>query len=172
MDALSKIKDRAVRFEHKNNKYGLHYLIGVDKNDDQITEIDGYNHYCDDCIDSVFNEYTEKIKHSPDEIEFSRPDMIEEIVRVQLIEEGSAERDDFCYCDNCGKLISTVGVLHTFTQEIEHWLSDDVSVDINCLTDTECFILNNLIDNASEKYPDLISDLKQKISGTAEKKPR
>lgn len=164
MDIFNEIKIRAEKFEDNNDKYGLNYLIGVDQDDDQVTEIDGHNSYCDDCIDKVVDEYQLKLKQSPNELDYGcSEERFKDVIKILMTEESCPERDDFCYCDNCGNLISTVGVLHTFSQEIDHWLDDDVSVDLNELEDRDCFILNELIENAVSDWPELISKLKRKI---------
>lgn len=163
-EILSKIKIRAKNFEDNNDKYGLHYLIGADDNDNQVTEVDGHNSYCDDCINEVVTEYNNKLKNSPNKIGYGcSEETFKYVVKILMTEESSPERDDFCYCDNCGRLISTVGVLHTFSQEIEHWLDADTSVNFNELEDQDCFIINELIENAIDEYPELIKNLKTKI---------
>lgn len=162
MEIFNIIKHRAEKFETENNKYNLHYLIGVDEHNNQVTEINGDNSYCNDCVDEVLKEYNKKLKETPYELDFNCTDEeFNNVKEILITEEGSPEKDDFCICENCHRLISTVNVLHTFTQEIDHWLESDVSIDLNDLKDEDCFILNELIENAD--YPELISQLKNKI---------
>ena len=63
-----------------------------------------------------------------------------------LWEEYNPESDDFVRCENCGHLIET-GVLHTYTGEIDYWLSDEVSLEIDKLSNINCYIISELIKN-------------------------
>ena len=162
MEPLKEITERAKKFEENGLKYGLFYLIAVDKEEDQVCEVDGEYSYCEDCIEEVVKEYNDKLKTGKTEdFEFNCYDEeIPLIQKIMFIEESSPERDDFLYCEKCGDLIYT-SVLNTLPQELEYWLDEEVSVNLADLKNYECYIIKELFD--CKKHPELLSQLREKI---------
>jgi len=62
-----------------------------------------------------------------------------------MICERSPERDDFETCDECCEMISTV-VIHTLTQEIDHYLGENLK--ISELTNSDCYHIKKILEDS------------------------
>jgi hypothetical protein len=166
MKYLEILEQKASEHEEKEMCWSLNYLLGFDKDGDSC-EINGSESYCDDCISEKVNEIQNLLqekgsKHIHEEFDCSRSDVV--FVEIGYSEESSPESDDFETCYDCGKSIHT-GVLHTFDQELEHYLSDSENLKIFDLSNCDCFRINELITNEDsiERHPDLVKKLKLKL---------
>ena len=142
----------------------LHYLIGEDKYEDQVCEIDGSESYCSDCIEHVVKERNEELKRIGYDEFYKIHDCSnsQKFKQVSYSTESSPERDDFELCENCGCEID-VAVLFTFDQEIEHWIDQDIDPDI--ISDQDAYRIYECITSldAIERHPKSVEKLKEKI---------
>ena len=101
-------------------------------------------------------------KHIHKEFDCSREDIV--FTEIGCSEESCPESDDFEICYNCGKSIHT-SVLHTFDQELEHYLSEDQILKVPDLSNCDCFRINELInsEDSIERHPKLVEKLKLKL---------
>ena len=120
----------------------------------------GYsNDYINVC--TSVNAFNKKLKNNREELDINCDDSdYKNVKKIVMRCESSPERDDFLNCDNCGSLI-LVGVLHSYIQEIEHYLSDGENLHIKHLSNDDCYRIHELIQCAD--YPELIEKLKLKI---------
>lgn len=138
MKAFDTIKNKGEHFQGST----LHYLIGVDRYGDHVCEVDGSESCCSDCIEKIVserNEELEKIGYSS----FSKVhdcSSDQEFEELRYSTEYSPERDDFEVCENCGAEID-VGVLFTFSQEIDHWIGEisDNLFDVDAISDQDAY---------------------------------
>lgn len=155
------IEDKHDKFYENELKSDLYYAVALDKNDDQIGEVFGHCSYCENCKDEAKKEFNKKLKKNREELDINCDDSdYKNVKKIVMRCESSPERDDFLNCDNCGSLI-LVGVLHSYTQEIEHYLSDGENLHIKHLSNDDCYRIHELIQCAD--YPELIEKLKLKI---------
>jgi hypothetical protein len=166
MNYLELLEKKASEHEEKEMCWSLNYLVGYGADRD-FCEINGSESYCDDCIDNKIEEIqlllTEKgSKYIHDEFDCSRDDI--DLTEISYMEESSPETDNFETCYNCGKSIHT-GVLHTLSQEIEHYLDDSENLKIADLSNQDCFRIKELTqsEDSFERHPELVEKLKQKL---------
>jgi len=160
------IKNRADKFYNKGLKMDLNYLVAYGANGER-SEINGYESYCEDCINDKMDEIQSVFETGGSEAIFQNYDVNSdefEITEILFSEESSPEKDSFETCESCGCLIRT-SVFHTFSQELEHYLSDDLSVNVKKLSDEDCYRINEIIfsQDSIEKYPKLVKKLRKKI---------
>ena len=142
---------------------GKYYMIGLDADGNYCGEIDPTDSYCFECAKTRVFELNEEIQRYGYEL-FSKkhdcPDM--EIASISYAEESSPEDDDFLTCDSCGSEID-VGVLFTYADELEYWISE--LVDIDDLTPQDAYRINTCLTSseAKERYPKLVEMLREKI---------
>ncbi|MBN8824414.1 MULTISPECIES: hypothetical protein [unclassified Spirosoma] len=93
----------------------LYYPVFIDADGDQIEEVqdDEYGSLCESCV-------TWGLMHFAQQQKKGKYDDIEGLHHIQLWQESSPEHCDFVSCGHCGEYID-VSVLHTFSQEIDHW---------------------------------------------------
>ena len=155
------IEDKHDKFYENELKSDLYYAVALDKNDDQIGEVFGHCSFCEDCKDEAKKDFNKMLKKNRNELDINCDDSdYKNVKRIVMHCETSPERDDFLNCENCGSLID-VGVLHTFSQEIEHYLSNNQNLHIKHLSNDDCYRIHKLIQDAD--YPKLIEKLKAKI---------
>lgn len=155
METLEKLYQKANLYTPKQ---GLYYAVALDKNNNYLGEILTGDSYCKDCIIEAKEVLNKILKDNPNEFYFTGN--INEVDKIVLWEEYSPESDDFVRCENCDDLIET-GVLHTYTGEIDYWLSDEVSLEIDKLSNINCYIISELIKNHPQA--ELIDKLKEKL---------
>lgn len=95
-------------------KQGLNYAVLVDKHGSQIEE-PSENECCDDCLSVMKAAFERRFQDG----DFK---WCKKATAIEVFEQYSPESDDFTSCTICGEIIET-GVLHTFSQEAEHWLT-------------------------------------------------
>lgn len=160
MSNIEILKEKCIDFR---GEY-LCYLIGLDEDGDQICEIDGSESYCPNCIKKVVSEYNEKLARDYDIFRNNHDfnGCEDKVCKVDYATESNPEKDDFCICDKCGCEID-VGVLFTFSQEIDHWL--DADINLNDISDQDAYRLYMCIESedAKEKHPELTIKLREKI---------
>lgn len=155
------IEKKHDEFYENELKMDLWYVVALNKNDDQLGEVFGHCSYCEDCKDEAKKEFNKILKKNREKLDINCDDSdYKNVKKIVMRCESSPERDDFLICDNCGSLI-LVGVLHTYSQEIEHYLSDGKNLHIKHLSNDDCYRIHELIQDAD--YPELIKKLKQKI---------
>lgn len=158
MNALKIIKEKGDNF----NGEKLCYLIGKCKGR-FVGEINGSDSYCPKCIDSIIKGMQDKL----DKIGFKEFQKIYDCPESLIDEigygvESMPESDDFCTCENCECELQ-VGVLFTFSQEIDHWIEQAKSnnIDLNALSDSDAYRINGCItsEDALEKHPKEVKEL-------------
>ena len=155
------IEDKHDKFYKNELKSDLYYAVALDKNYDIIGEVFGHCGFCENCKDKAKKGYNKMLKKNRKELDINCDySEYKNVKRIVMHRENSPERDDFFNCENCGSLIS-VGVLHTFSQEIEHYLSNDKNLHIKNLSNDDCYRIHELIQDSD--YTDLIEKLKIKI---------
>ena len=166
MNYFEILEQKASEHEEKEMCWSLHYLVGFDEDGDSC-EINGSESYCDDCISEKIDEIQKLLeekgsKHIHKEFDCSREDIV--FTEIGCSEESCPESDDFEICYNCGKSIHT-SVLHTFDQELEHYLSEDQILKVPDLSNCDCFRINELInsEDSIERHPKLVEKLKLKL---------
>lgn len=166
MNYFEILEKKASEHEEKEMCWQLNYIVGFDEDGDSC-EINGSESYCDDCISKKIEE-TQKLleekgsKHIHKEFDCSREDVV--FTKIGYSEESYPESDDFETCYNCGKSIHT-GVLHTFDQELEHYLNEDQILKVYDLSNCDCYRINELINSKDsiERHPELVEKLKLKL---------
>lgn len=164
MKAFDIIKGKGDGFEGSD----LNYLIGVDSCGDHVCEINGSESYCSECIDKIVSEMNEELIR----IGFDAFSKVHdcstdsEFCEVSYSTESLPERDDFESCQSCGCEID-VGVLFTFSQEIDHWIEElrDNIFDINAISDRDAYRIYTCItsEDALERHPKEVQKLKELI---------
>lgn len=163
MKAFDIIKEKGEYF------YGtsLCYLVGLE-NGDEICEIDGSEHYCPECIDSIVKERNEELNRIGYLNFINVHDCSSNITfdNIGYSIQSLPEDDDFCICDNCGCEIQ-VGVLFTFNQEILYWIDQfkNNSLDIGLLSEQDAYHIYTCItsEDAKDNYPSEVKELKDLI---------
>lgn len=142
----------------------LHYLIGEDEFENQVCEIDGSESYCSDCIDKIVKERNKELKRIGYERFYKTHDCSSQsgFKNVSYSTESSPKKDDFELCENCACEIK-VSVLFTFDQEIEHWIDQDIDLEI--ISDQDAYRIYECITSldAIQKHPKSVKKLKEKI---------
>jgi hypothetical protein len=164
MKAFDIIKNKGEYFQGSS----LHYLIGVDGCGDQVCEVDGSESYCSDCIEKIVSERNEELKKkgysSFSKVHDCSGD--QEFEEIRYSTEYSPEDDDFELCENCGAEID-VGVLFTFSQEIDHWIGEisDNLFDIDVISDQDAYRIYTCLTSldALEKHPNKVQKLRNLI---------
>ena len=157
------IEEKHDKFYETELKEDLYYAVALDKNDDILGEVCGYESYCEDCKEKARKNFNKLRRENVNQLDINCDDSdYKNVKKIVMHSEFSPEKDDFTNCEMCGSLIN-VGVLHTFSQEIEHYLSEDKNLHIKHLKNDDFYRLHLLIEEANDKYPDLIEKLKLKI---------
>lgn len=163
MNAFDIIESKGQYF----NGSSLHYLIGLDENDSQVCEIDGES-YCSTCIDKVVAERNEELKRIGYSSFINTHDCSsdEVFVKVGYATESSPEKDDFEFCENCGAEID-VGVLFTYSDEIEYWIEEisHKDFDIEVISEEHAYRIYTCLTSldAKEKHPNKVNQLRTLI---------
>ena len=166
MNYLTLLESKADEHEEKETCWSLNYLVGFDESGDHC-EINGSEAYCDDCISKKVDEIQSLLRdkgseHIHEEYDCSQYDIV--LTEIGSMEESSPETDGFETCYSCGKSIHT-GVLHTCSQEFDHYLSDSENLNVANLSNCDCFRIRELTQSldAVERHPDLVDKLKHKL---------
>lgn len=155
------IEEKYNKFYKNELKQYLYYAVALDKNDDILGEVCGYDSYCEDCKEKARKKFNKLRRENVNQLDINCDESdYKNVKKIVMHCEYSPERSDFTNCEICGSLIN-VGVLHTFSQEIEHYLSDDINLHIKYLSDDDCYRIYLLIEESS--YHELIEKLKDKI---------
>ncbi|MGK6342896.1 hypothetical protein ACMGDK_11690 [Chryseobacterium sp. DT-3] len=154
------IEEKHDEFYQKEIKMDLYYAMALDKDGEHLGEVNGHESYCEDCREKARKYFNKMLRKNRSELDINCSDEYVKLAKeIVMFCEGSPERDDFLNCEECGSLIS-VGVLHTFDQEIDHYLSEDTNLHIKHLTNDDCYRIHELFDS---RYTEKIELLKQKI---------
>ena len=157
------IEKKHDEFYENELKQDLYYAVALDKYDDILGEVRGYESYCEDCKEKARKNFNKLMRENVNLLDINCDDSdYKNVKKIVMHREHSPEKDDFTNCENCGSLIN-VGVLHAYSQEIEHYLSEDENLHIKHLKNDDFYRLHLLIEEANDKYPDLIEKLKLKI---------
>lgn len=119
---------------------GVYYLV-----DEDYHESEDYN-----CNDYCFKCATKEAQKA--------------VLYVQ--EESSPEKEDFCICDGCGKIIET-SIIWT-EQEMEHWLDNLEKEDLK--RKTICYELMKVLEpnyGAFEKFPKHVEQIANRVLSLA-----
>lgn len=155
------IEEKHNKFSENELKQDLNYAVALDKNNDILGEVNGYESYCEDCKEKARKNFNKLRRDNVNQLDINCDDSdYKNVKKIVMHSESSPEKDDFTNCEMCGSLIN-VGVLHTLSQEIEHYLSDDINLHIKHLSDDDCYRIHLLIEDSS--YHELIEKLKDKI---------
>lgn len=115
---------------------GVYYLVDEDHN-----ESDDYN-----CNDYCFKCATKEAKK----------------VGLHVQQESSPEKEDFCICDGCGKIIET-SIIWT-KQEMEHWLDNLEKEDLK--KKSICYELMKVLEpnyGAFEKFAEQVTEIARRV---------
>lgn len=108
--AIGILSEKAAQYSPKSE---LWYVCYINKDELQVEE-PGDNEFCENCkevgLDGISNLFVDKGHRNS------------AVVGVKLFMDSCPEKDDFVTCCNCGHYITT-SVLHTFSNEADHWLS-------------------------------------------------
>ena len=155
------IEEKHDKFYETELKQDLYYAVALDKDDDILGEVCGYESYCEDCKEKARKNFNKLMRENVNLLDINCDDSdYKNVKKIVMHREHSPEKDDFTNCENCGSLIN-VGVLHAYSQEIEHYLSDGENLHIKHLSNDDCYRIHELIQCAD--YPELIEKLKLKI---------
>ena len=121
MNAFDTIKHRGENFQGSR----LYYLKGIDESGFTDCEVDGSESYCSKCIKKIVSERNEELKRIGYAAFFKAHDCSndEKFDEIGAVIESCPEYDDFRQCENCGAELE-VGVLFTFSQEIDYWIGE------------------------------------------------
>ena len=160
------IKNRANKFYNNGLKMDLNYLVAYGANGER-SEINSCESYCEDCINEKMDGIQSVFEIGGSEAIFQNYDVNSdkfEITEILFSEESCPEKDGFENCEKCGSLIR-VSILHTFSDELEYYLSDDKSVKLKELSNEDCYRINEIIfsQDSIERHPKLVKKLRKKI---------
>ena len=157
------IEEKHNKFYENELKQDLNYAVALDKNNDILGEVNGHESYCEDCKEKARKKFNRLRREDINLLDINCDESDYKNVKIIVMHsESSPEKDDFTNCEMCGSLIN-VDVLHAYSQEIEHYLSEDKNLHIKHLKNDDFYRLHLLIEEANDKYPDLIEKLKLKI---------
>ena len=164
MKAFDIIKHKGENFQGSN----LYYLEGVDKHGDQVCEVDGCESYCSECHKKIALERNEELTRIGYAAFFKAHDCSneQEFEKIGTAIESCPEYDDFRQCENCGAELE-VGVLFTFSDEIDHWIGEieDNNLSIDELSEQDAYLIYTCITSkdAFEKHPKEVTKLRSLI---------
>lgn len=114
----------------------------------------------------VDEEYHESDKYSPNDYCYKCASKIAKKEGLKVEYESSPEKEDFCLCDSCGKILQAA-ILWT-EQEMEHWLTylrkEDLKNKRCCYELMEIF---HPIYGAYEKFPNEVEKIAHRVMSLA-----
>ncbi len=156
--AAAIVKESASLYSPKGR---LYFPVAIDRQGNEIQEIesDEQDTVCEDCYAETVRWFRAQRKAGTFNYQCS------DLAGIQLNEHTSPETDDFKYCGFCQEIIYT-GVLHTFSQEIDHWIEvdvDDFPRQMNFPKDA--WLVHELLTSADaqQRHPDELEILAHKI---------
>lgn len=133
---------------YKNEiKLDLYYAVAYNADNDYMGEVNGYHSYCGDCKLNAYDELNNQLNEDRNELDIDIDEsQYKDVEVIKMICESSPERDDFELCTGCGDMIYT-GILHTFTQEIDHYLTENLK--ISNLSNSDCYRIHEILTNSN-----------------------
>ena len=164
MNAFDTIKHRGENFQGSR----LYYLKGIDESGFTDCEVDGSESYCSKCIKKIVSERNEELARIGYAAFFKAHDCSndEKFDEIGAVIESCPEYDDFRQCENCGAELE-VGVLFTFSQEIDYWIGEieNNNFSIGEISEQDAYRIYSCLtsEDAFEKHPKEVTKLRSLI---------